>query len=150
MQQDGNVSLCTSFQYASTDLCDAMASTTRRICCSFVDPKSLSAFVACGFVALDKCPGVRPIGIGETARRIIGKAILTTVRDDIQEAAGPLQLCAGQEAGCEVAVHAMHQMFESPDVEAAILVDASNAFNSLNRENALRNIQYHCPPFQLY
>ena len=138
--------LCTSFQYASTDLCDAMASTARRLCCSFIDPKSLSAFVACRLVALDKRPGVRPIGIGETARRIIGKAILTTIRDDIQEAAGPLQLCAGQEAGCEAAVHAMHQMFESPDVEAAILVDASNAFNTLNRENALRNIQYLCPP----
>ena len=125
---------CTSFQSASTDLCDAMASTARRICCSFVDPKSLSAFVACRLVALDKCPWVRPIGIEETARRIIGKAILTTIGDDIQEAAGPLQLCAGQEAGCEAAVHAMHQMFKSPDDETAILFNASNAFNSLNRE----------------
>ena len=137
--------LCTSFQSASTDLCDALASTARRICCSFLDPRSLSAFVACRLVALDKRPGVRPIGIGETTRRIIGKAILATIRDDIQEAAGPLQLCAGQEAGCEAAVHAVRQMFDSPDAEAAILVDASNAFNSLNRENALRNIQYLCP-----
>ena len=88
---------------------------------------------------------MRPIGIGETARRIVGKAILITIRDDIQEAAGPLQLCAGQEAGCEAAVHAVRQMFESPDTEAVILVDASNAFNSLNRENALRNIQHLCP-----
>ena len=137
--------LCTSFQSASSDLCDALASTARRICCSFLDPRSLSAFVACRLIALDKRPGVRPIGIGETARRIVGKAILTTIRDDIQEAAGPLQLCAGQEAGCEAAVHAVRQMFESPDTEAAILVDASNAFNSLNRENALRNIQHLCP-----
>ena len=137
--------LCTSFQSASTDLCDALASTARRICCSFVDPKSLSAFVACRLIALDKCPGVRPIGIGETAQRIIGKAILTTIGEDIKEAAGPLQLCAGQEAGCEAAVHAMRQMFESPDAEAAILVDATNAFNSLNRESALRSIQHLCP-----
>ena len=137
--------LCTSFQSASTDLCDALASTARRICCSFVDPKSLLAFVACRLVALDKHPGIRPIGIGETARRIIGKAILTTIRDDIQKVAGPLQLLAGQEAGCEAAVHAVRQMFESPDAEAVILVDASNAFNSLNRENALRNIQHLCP-----
>ena len=70
--------LCTSFQSASTDLCDALASTARRICCSFVDPKSLLAFVACRLVALDKHPGIRPIGIGETARRIIGRAILGT------------------------------------------------------------------------
>ena len=42
-------------------------------------------------------------------------------------------------------MHAMRQMFESPDAEAAILVDATNAFNSLNRESALRNIQHLCP-----
>ena len=36
-------------------------------------------------------------------------------------------------------------MFESPDAEAVILVDASNAFNSLSRENALRIIQHLCP-----
>ena len=48
--------LCTSFQSASNDHCDALASTARRICCSFVDPKSLYAFVACRLIALDKCP----------------------------------------------------------------------------------------------
>ena len=29
--------------------------------------------------------------------------------------------------------------------DAVILVDAINAFNTLNRENALRNIQHLCP-----
>ena len=42
-------------------------------------------------------------------------------------------------------MHAMRHIFESPAAEAAILVDASNAFNSLNRENALRNIQHLYP-----
>ena len=88
--------LCTSFQSASTDLCEALASTARRIFCSFVDPKSLLAFVACRLVALDKYPGIRPIGIGETARRIIGKAILTTIRDE-HSAPVPLPLhCVNQ------------------------------------------------------
>ena len=135
MQQDGNISAHPS--NLPPEICDVMASTAKRICCSLVDPDSLSAFIAYRLVALDKCPWVKPIGIGAKARRTIGKAILTTIRDDIQEAAGPLQLCAGQEVGCEAAGHTMHQMFESPDVEAAILVNASNAFNSLNRENAL-------------
>ena len=65
--------------------------------------------------------------------------------DEIQAVAGPLQLCAGQEAGCEAAIHAMRQVFETPEVEATIIVDASNAFNTLNRQNALRNIQCLCP-----
>ena len=56
---------CTSFGTHSADLCDAIY-LARRICTTFVDPKSLEAFVACRLIALDKCPGVRPIGIGET------------------------------------------------------------------------------------
>ena len=105
-----------------------------------MDPSGLSAFVECRLIALDKCPGVRPIGSGETVRRIIGKAIATTTTEDIQEAAGPLQVCAGHISGCEAAVHAMHRVYESPETEAVILFDASNVFNSLNREAALRNI----------
>ena len=38
-------------------------------------------------------------------------------------------------------------MFSSTDVDAVILVDATNAFNYLNRQAALRNIQHLCPPF---
>ena len=46
---------------------------------------------------------------------------------------GSIQLCAGQDAGCEAAVHAMEQLFTADDTEAMILVDATNAFNRLNR-----------------
>ena len=137
--------MCTSFKSASTDLCDALASTARRICSCIVDPKGLVAFVACRLIALDKCPGVTQIGIGEMARRILGKAIAMAIRSEIQDAAGPLQVCAGHLSGCEAAVHAMRQVFEVPDTDAVILVDASNAFKSLNRQTALRNIQQLCP-----
>ena len=102
-----------------------------------MDPKGISAFVACRLIALDKHPGVRPIGIGETIRRIINKAIALALRDEIQDATGALQVCAGQLSGCEAAVHSMHKIFESSETEAAILVDATNAFNCLNRQVAL-------------
>ena len=137
--------LCSSFKSASNELCDTLAAVARRLSTCFVDPSGLSAFVACRLIALDKCPGVRPIGIGEIVRRIIGKAIVTTITEDIQEAAGPLQVCAGHISGCEAAVHAMRQVYESQQTEAVILVDASNAFNALNRNAALRNIQHLCP-----
>ena len=39
----------------------------------------------------------------------------------------------------------MTDAFHFDDVNAVLLVDASNAFNSLNREAALNNIQYVCP-----
>ena len=118
----------------------------RCICASCVDPSALQPFIACRLIALDKCPGVRLIGIGQVVRRIIGRAIISIIKDDIQAAAGTVQLYAGQEAGCEATVHAMKQVFESPDADAVILVDATNAINTLNRENALRNIQHLCPP----
>ena len=75
----------------------------------------------------------------------MGKPIAAAINDDIQDAAGPLQVCAGHLSGWEAAVHAMRQVFEAPDTDAVILVDASNAFNSLNRQAALRNIHQLCP-----
>lgn len=137
--------LCTSFRTHSADLCDALASLAKRICTTYVDPKGLEALVASRLIALDKCPGVRPIGIGEDICRIIGKAISITLKYDIQDAAGPVQLCASHDGGCEAAIHAMHQLFNLPHTNAVIQVDASNAFNSLNCQTALRNVLNLCP-----
>ena len=123
--------LCTSFQRASTDLCNSLALVARKICTTYVDPQGLAALTANRLIALDKCPGVRPIGVGEIVRRIVSKAVL---KSDVQEAAGTLQLCAGHEAGCESAIHSMCCIFHDATTEAALLFDADNAFNSLNRK----------------
>ena len=61
---------------------------------------------------------------------------------DVQNAVGTIQLCAGQDAGCEAAVHAMERVFADEDTEAMILVDA---FNCLNRQVTLRNCEMVCP-----
>ena len=61
---------------------------------------------------------------------------------DVQNAVGTIQLCAGQDAGCEAAVHAMEHVFAEEDTEAMILVDA---FNCLNRQVTLRNCEMVCP-----
>jgi len=137
--------MCSSFRRTSEDLCKSIARLTRKLCSCYVDPEGISALVACRLIALDKCPGVRPVGIGETLRRLISKAVLQVARDDIQRVVGCLQLCAGQEAACEAGILAMRSLFEDGAVEAVLLVDASNAFNSLNREAALLNTRILCP-----
>ena len=137
--------LCTSFKSASQDLCHSLALLARRICSTFVDPKGLAAFLAFRLIALDKCPVVRPIGICDTARQIVSKAVLHITRADLQEAVVPLQLCAGQTAGTEAAIHALRASFQQEETEAVLLVDATNAFNALNHESALHNIRYLCP-----
>ena len=137
--------ICCSFHKESNDLCAAIATFAKRICTTFVDPSTLRAFVACRLLPLNKNPGVRPIGVCEVIRRIVGKAVLAIVAKDVVQAAGPLQLCAGQSAGCEAAVHAMRKVFNDTSTDAVILVDATNAFNNLNRLVALINIRHLCP-----
>ena len=137
--------LCTSFHGASSDLYQALAKLGGRICTTYVDPCGLAAFTACLLMALDKCPGVRPIGISEIVRHILGKAILAIVGGDVQETSGALRLCAGQKSGCEAAVHAMRQIFDDTNAQAVLLVDASNAFNNLYRQTLLHNILLNCP-----
>ena len=65
----------------------------------------------------------------EVMRRIIGKAISGVIKDDVRNAAGPLQLCCGHAGGCEAAVHALNEVSNAASTEGVILVDAFNAFN---------------------
>ena len=65
-------------------------------------------------------------------------------------ASGSLQLCAEQKSGREAAIHAMHAIFEADDTDAILLIDASNAFNALNRAAALHNIRVLCPAIAAY
>ena len=78
-------------------------------------------------------------------RRIVGRAVLSVVGLDVQQAAGALQLCAGQPGGIEAAMHCMRQISDDENTKAILLVDASNAFNQLNRQVALHNIRRLCP-----
>ena len=41
----------------------------------------------------------------------------------------------------------MQQIFDNQDTEGALLIDAENAFNSINRASALHNISVICPSF---
>ena len=146
--------LCSkSFGNASADLRDAIAGLAKKLCREDVPPDILKEFLANRLIPLDKGedkdgnPGIRPIGIGEILRRIVGKVVVGNIRDDIIEAAGPLQTCAGLKSGIEASIHAMRNIFERDNTQGLLLVDAENAFNNLNRKVALHNIKQLCPSF---
>ena len=65
--------------------------------------------MACHLIALDKHPGVRPAGIGDTLHRTIAKLVIRAVGYQAKTACGSLQLCAGLEAGIEGETHAVVQ-----------------------------------------
>jgi hypothetical protein len=89
--------LCSaSFGHLSEDIRDSVARMCRRLCTENVDPSSISALTNCRLIPLDKDPGIRPIGIGEVLRRIMGKAVVMLLKPEILDTVGPLQLSAGQ------------------------------------------------------
>ena len=57
--------------------------------------------MACCLVAVDKHPGLHPMGIGETLHRALDKLVMRAASDQAKTACGNLQLCAGLEAGIE-------------------------------------------------
>ena len=129
---------CKLFSYCPTGPSGADAHCWRRLCTTFHSGCVLlwlclpNAFVpllclltflfplylACRLIAWDKKPVVRPIGV-----------------------------CARQMAGVEAAVHSVRKLFASDDCDTVLLVDTSDAFNSLNRIVALHNVRQLCPPF---
>ena len=60
---------------------------------------------------MDKQPGVRPIGMDEVLRSVIGKIVMKLLKRDVLKTIGSLQICAGQDAGSEAAIYAVYEMF---------------------------------------
>ena len=127
-----------------------MASLCHRLSNSIVPWVNIRGLVANRLIALDKCPGVQPVGVGETLKRVVGKVIWLATKLDAKEVCGGIsQLCAGTGAGIEgaSAVHALNQLFEENHQNkwGVLMVAAENAFNSLNRTAALWNVRVLWP-----
>ena len=55
-------------------------------------------------------------------------------KNDVLKATGSLQVCVGHKSGSEAAIHPMHDIFKVEETEGILLIDADNAFNSINRK----------------
>ena len=143
--------LCSkNFGKTSKELREEIALMTSILLTLHFHPSTLEAFVACPLIPLDKDPGIRPIGIGEVLRRVIGKIVVWQLKEDIKEAAGPLQTCAAHLAGAETAIHAMQKIFNDDNTDTILLIDTTNGFNCMNRSAALRNMYVICPAIAIH
>ena len=64
---------------------------------------------------------------------------------EVVSSAGSLQVCTGQDIGSKAAIHAMEEIFKEESIELVLLVDATNAFNSINRKIFLHSTSMLSP-----
>ena len=134
------------FKRSSTELRDWLSQIAQKLACSPIHPRFLDVLCASRLIPLAKPDGgTRPIGIGETWRRILAKAVIKSQQREIQAAAGKFQLASGTKGGCEAAIHSLNDKFNEPGCQGVLLLDASNAFNTLNRKLALHHTRVFCP-----
>ena len=131
--------ILTHLNQASIELCKTIAKLTYTLASKVLPQENLSAYNSCRLIPLDKNPAVRPIGIGEVLRRIIGKTITQCIKSDLETLGKNFQLCLGQKREIEYVIHSLRNEFEKPETDAILLIDAEKAFNSLNRELALKS-----------
>ena len=61
-----------------------------------------------------------------------------------------MQVCAGQKAGSGTPLHALWDLYQNSEIEAVLLIDTDNAFNSVNSKVMLQNICITCPIITLF
>ena len=109
LDTDGWKRIFTSNQFGDStdDLCKTFAEVIKKLCTVENQSTSLQAFLANRLIPLGKNPRLRPIGVGEVLRRVSGKVIVSHLKEDVIQSVGSLQVCAGQDAGCESLIYAM-------------------------------------------
>jgi hypothetical protein len=125
----------------SENLRESFAKAVTKLANSVIEWDYIRALKAKRLIALNKMPGVRPVGIGESADRCFEKIMSIITGSDVMEVCGSDQLCSGVKAGIEGAIHAVSQKFNEHCDEGwgLLLTDAENAFNSICRPVFLWN-----------
>jgi hypothetical protein len=101
------------------------------------------------FAHKKKGGGLRPIAVGEVLRRLTSKCISRAVRGEALRVLAPLQMGVGVSLGCEAIVHAVNSVLEDPSFKSeskwTLLLDFSNAFNSIKRAHLFDEVRAHIP-----
>ena len=63
-------------------------------------------------IALDKCPGVHPIGVIVALQHILCKIVALATLANLEDMFGVVCLCSGLWAGMEGAIHGICELFD--------------------------------------
>ena len=89
----------------SSHLRDEVATLATKMCNQILPWSKLRALVSRRLIALDKCLGVQPIGIGECLRRTICKSVAEFTKIDLEETCSTDQLACRLKAGVGGAIY---------------------------------------------
>ena len=67
--------ILTHFGQQSVEISKSIAKIAKKLATEELNPELMEPYNTCRLIPLDKNPGVRPIGIGEFMRRIMGRTI---------------------------------------------------------------------------
>jgi len=99
-------------------------------------------FRASKLIALrkDSNGGLRPIAVGETLRRLVGKCVCLELRSRFKHHFYPRQSGMAVQGGIEMVTHAVESIMDNPlECEAVLAIELSNAFNEVAREPIFRS-----------
>ena len=128
-----------------TSICSALRDVVNLLASGNV-PSQVSTYLAGGsLTALNKVkpgcpPDIRPIAVGETLRRLMGKCLCAVIKDKASELFHPLQFGVACSAGSEKIIHGLRKCIEDhwDDEDFVVLkVDMRNAFNLVSRQAIL-------------
>ena len=97
---------------------------------------------------------VRPIAVGETLRRLVGKTVMASPK--VQDAVTnmlPTQLGVAVEGACETTTMALQHWINEHSQEqdwTVLQVDLTNAFNSIDRKKMLEEVAARAPKFSAW
>ena len=107
--------------------------------------RSYRSFTLGRLLALDKQPGLRPVVVGETRRRLLANILLKVTVPEATMACHYYQFCARLKAGIDSAIHRVQSLwYENLTTEdwGFLLVDARNTFNNINRVRTLWTVRH--------
>ena len=97
-------------------------------------------------LALRKKNGrLRPVACGSVVRRLAAKAACAVFQEEIKAACGSRQYAVSRQAGCELVHKCVSALAEALPSAAVLAFDASNAFNTIPRQNLLDAVARRAP-----
>jgi hypothetical protein len=91
--------------------------------------------------------GLRPIAIGNCLRRLTSKLACFQSRNIVNSYLSPHQLGVATKLGCEASIHTTRTFVNNDQNRGKVLLklDFKNAFNSVERDCILKEVQCHTP-----